>query len=127
MVLGALTTGAGPHSGDFEQTVRLALDPARVSQVHALTVWAFIVVLAWIVWKVRHDRSAGPRDEVRRAWTVLVALTLAQGAVGYAQYFTGLPEVLVGIHLAGAAALTAAHSAAYYLLRRDTPARSVAQ
>ncbi|MEX0914220.1 MAG: COX15/CtaA family protein [Demequina sp.] len=127
MVMGALTTGAGPHSGDFEQTVRLALDPARVAQVHALSVWAFIVVLAWIVWKVRHDRSAGPRDEVRRAWVVLAAITLAQGAVGYVQYFTGLPEVLVGIHLAGAAALTAAHSAAYYLLSRDKPTPAVAQ
>lgn len=124
MVLGALTTGAGPHSGDFEQTVRLDLDPAAVARVHALTVWAFVVVLAWIVWKVRHDRSAGPRDEVRKAWVVLVAITVAQGVVGYAQYFTGLPEVLVGLHLAGAAALTAAHSAAFYLLRRDRARQS---
>lgn len=122
MVLGALTTGAGPHSGDYEATVRLALDPAEVARIHALTVWAFVAVLAWIVWKVRHDRSHGDRDEVRKAWVVLVAITLAQGIIGYAQYFTGLPELLVGLHLAGAAALTAAHSAAYWLLRRQRPA-----
>jgi len=126
MTLGAITTGAGPHSGDYERTVRLALDPAEMARVHAITVWAFVVVLAWIVWKVRRDVSVGEHDEVRKAWVVLVVITLAQGVVGYAQYFTGLPEVLVGIHLAGAAALTAAHSAAFYLLRRERPgARNV--
>jgi cytochrome c oxidase assembly protein subunit 15 len=56
---------------------------------------------------------------VRKAWMVLAAVTLAQAAIGYVQFFTGLPEVIVGMHLAGAATLTAAHSAAYYLLKRD--------
>ena len=50
---------------------------------------------------------------------MLVVITLAQAAIGYVQYFTGLPELVVGAHLAGAAALTAAHSAFYYLIRRD--------
>ncbi len=116
LVLGALTTGAGPHSGDAEATERLALDPAAIARAHALAVWVFIAVLAWIVWRVRHDRSEGDRNEVRRAWVALVAVTLAQGAIGYAQYFTGLPEVLVGIHLAGIGALVAAHAAAHYKL-----------
>ncbi len=121
MVLGALTTGAGPHSGDYERTVRLALDPVDVARIHAVTVWAFVAVLAWMVWKVRHDRSHGNKDEVRRAWILLVVVTLAQGGIGYAQFFAGLPEVLVGLHLAGAAVLTAAHARAYYLLRRQRP------
>src|SRR5690606_297150 len=112
---GAMTTGAGPHSGDIEAAARLDLDPEAVARIHAVTGWAFVVVLAWIVWKVRNDSSVGHHDEVRKAWVVLVAVTLAQGGIGYAQYFTGLPEVLVGLHLLGAAALTAAHSAAYYL------------
>ena len=81
--------------------------------------WAFVATLVYLVWRVRNDRSEGVRDEVRRAWVVLVAVTLAQAAIGYIQYFTGLPEIIVGAHLAGAAALTAAHSAAYYLLKRD--------
>jgi cytochrome c oxidase assembly protein subunit 15 len=42
---------------------------------------------------------------------VLVAVTLAQGLVGYVQYFTGLPAVLVGVHMLGAALLTAALTA----------------
>ena len=108
-VLGVLTTGAGPHSGDADATDRLGLDPAAISRLHALSVWAFVLVVAFIVWKVRHDG-------VRKAWLVLVIITLAQGVIGYVQYFTGLPELLVGFHLAGAAALIAAASAAHYLL-----------
>jgi cytochrome c oxidase assembly protein subunit 15 len=119
LVMGTLTTGAGPHSGDAAATQRLGLDPTKVAQAHAGVVWVFIAVLAYLIWKVRGDRSEGDHDEVRKAWMVLAAVTLAQGAIGYVQFFTGLPEVIVGMHLAGAATLTAAHSAAYYLLRRD--------
>jgi cytochrome c oxidase assembly protein subunit 15 len=124
VVLGALTTGAGPHSGDAEATLRLALDPVEIARVHALAVWAFVLVLLWVIWAVRRDWSEGAaeglrRDEVRAAWLVLLIVTLAQGAIGYAQFFTGLPILLVGAHLAGAAVLVAAQSAAYYLLRRS--------
>lgn len=121
VILGALTTGAGPHSGDAAATERLALDPALIARIHAVSVWMFVVVLAWIIWRVRKDVSHGERDEVRKAWVVLLAVTLLQGVIGYVQYFTGLPELLVGIHLAGAAALVAAQSAAFYLLRRARP------
>jgi cytochrome c oxidase assembly protein subunit 15 len=119
LILGAITTGAGPHSGDADATERLGIDPDLASRIHALAVWAFVVVLAYLVWRVWKDRSHGDRDEVRKAWMVLVIVTLAQGAIGYIQYFTGLPELVVGAHLAGAAVLTAAHSAAFYLLKRD--------
>ncbi len=119
LILGTVTTGAGPHSGDPDATDRLGIDPALAARAHALIVWAFIAVLVYLVWRVRGDRSYGDRDEVRKAWMVLVGVTLAQGAIGYIQYFTGLPELVVGAHLAGAAVLTAAHSAAYYLLKRD--------
>lgn len=126
VVLGALTTGAGPHSGDAEATERLALDPALIARIHAMSVWAFCIVLLLIIWRVRNDTSVGvaagtARDHVRPAWIVLAAVTLAQGGIGYLQYFTGLPILLVGAHLAGAATLIAAQSAAYYLLRRAKP------
>ena len=118
VILGALTTGAGPHSGDADATERLALDPAFIARVHSASVWTFMLVLAYLILRVRRDRSEGPRDEVRKAWVVLLAVALAQGAIGYAQYFTGLPVVLVGLHLAGAATLVAAQSAAFFLLGR---------
>jgi cytochrome c oxidase assembly protein subunit 15 len=37
----------------------------------------------------------------RRAY-LLLGIALAQGLVGYTQYFTGLPELLVVIHVIGA-------------------------
>ena len=119
LVAGTLTTGAGPHSGDAAATQRLGLDPTEIAKAHAGVVWLFVAVLAYLIWKVRKDRSEGSRDEVRKAWIVLAAVTLAQAAIGYVQFFTGLPELIVGAHLAGAATLTAAHAAAYYLLKRD--------
>lgn len=116
LFLGALTTGAGPHSGDINATERLALDPELIARAHAAAVWGFIVVLAALIWRVRRDRSASERDEVRRAWVVLVAVTVAQGVVGYVQYFTGLPEAVVAVHLVGIGVFSAAASAAHYLL-----------
>ena len=116
LFLGALTTGAGPHSGDADATERLALDPAGIARAHALAVWAFLAVFIVLVWRVRRDQSEGARDEVRRAWIVLAVVTLLQGAIGYVQYFTGLPEVIVAVHLAGIGFFTAAAAAAHYLL-----------
>ncbi|WP_284329085.1 hypothetical protein [Demequina litorisediminis] len=48
---------------------------------------------------------------------MLAAVTLAQGAIGYFQYFTGLPEWLVALHLAGLGVFAAAHSASHFLLK----------
>ena len=80
---------------------------------------AFCLTLAYIIVKVRSDRSTDGSNNVRRSLLVLAIITLGQGAIGYIQYFTDLPEILVGAHLAGAAALTAAHAAVFYLLRTE--------
>lgn len=102
LMLGVVTTGSGPHSGDAEIPYRWALDPAQVARWHALTVWVFCgLLIAGIV--LLHRRPRDPLlDRARSAWWWLAALTLAQGAIGYVQYFTGLPELLVGLHMLGA-------------------------
>jgi cytochrome c oxidase assembly protein subunit 15 len=120
MFLGALTTGAGPHSGDPEATERLALDPALIARVHSASVWLFLITLAALIWLIRKDRSAGDRDELRKSWLVLIVAALLQGAIGYVQYFTGLPIVLVELHLIGVAVLAAAMSAFYYFAQPVT-------
>jgi len=104
LVLGTLTTGAGPHSGDDEVGYRLAVDPMLMAMIHAASVWAFTAVLLAVLWRVRG--AAGTPALRRAAWTLL-ALGALQGAIGYVQTATGLPIALVNLHLIGAALLTA--------------------
>jgi cytochrome c oxidase assembly protein subunit 15 len=105
LVLGVVVTGAGPHSGDSEVGYRFAVDPAHVTQFHSASVWVFAALLVTLL--VMVYRTAPRVDRARRVVLVLLAVTLAQGAIGYVQYFTGLPELLVGAHMVGAALLTA--------------------
>jgi len=61
-------------------------------------------------------RRSGPPRLRRRLWALAV-VTAAQGLIGYVQIFTGLPEVLVGAHMLGAALLTVATTYVYLGLR----------
>jgi cytochrome c oxidase assembly protein subunit 15 len=51
---------------------------------------------------------------------VLIALVCAQALVGTVQYFTGVPAALVAVHVAGAAAVTAATAALWASMRQRT-------
>lgn len=124
VVLGVITTGSGPHSGDSEVGYRLALDPAVMARVHALSVWVFVVaVLVGLVAVTRarpasHTPTAlAAAGRARATWWVLLAVTALQGLIGYVQYFTGLPVPLVAIHMLGAGLLVAAVTAAVLALR----------
>jgi cytochrome c oxidase assembly protein subunit 15 len=98
VTLGTLVTASGPHAGDAN-TPRLGIDPQLISQFHADGVFLLLglVVALWFALRAT-DAPAEPR----RAATVLLGVVLGQGAIGYVQYFTGLPEVLVGAHMLGA-------------------------
>jgi cytochrome c oxidase assembly protein subunit 15 len=105
LVLGVVVTGAGPHSGDDEVGYRFDVDPWTMSKLHAASVWAFVAVLV-VVLVLLHRRGVSGRP-----WTtglVLLGVTLAQGAIGYVQLFTGLPIGLVNLHMLGAALLATA-------------------
>ena len=102
LVLGTVVTGSGPHSGDALQPARTGFDPRFVSWVHADAVMLFVgLVVAMLVAVHLSTRSPATRS----AWRVVLVVTLAQGLVGYVQYFTGLPEILVGVHMLGATLL----------------------
>lgn len=100
LVLGTLVTGTGPHSGDASSVTRLTLHPVMITRVHSLAVWTFSALLAAVL--VLLHRLPAP-SAARRAGWALAGLTLAQGLVGYAQYFLGLPRGLVLLHMLGAA------------------------
>jgi cytochrome c oxidase assembly protein subunit 15 len=121
ITLGTVVTGSGPHAGD-ERAPRNGLDPAAVTQLHADSVFVLVglAVATWFAF-----RAAGARDQaVRAAW--LIAVLVAQAAVGFTQYLTGLPALLVGVHLAGAAAVWIAALSVWYSTRtRETVADAV--
>lgn len=96
VILGVITTGSGPHSGDAESEHRFPFDPRTVAWLHADVVLLFVGLLIGYVILVRVTNA--PVRTWRVAW-VLAGITIVQGCVGYTQYFTGLPVVAVTVHV----------------------------
>lgn len=103
LYVGTVVTGSGPHAGD-EDSPRTGLDPATMTQLHADAVFLYLGLAVGLLLAVR---AAGAGPGPRRATAALLAGLLAQGLVGFVQYLTDLPELLVGLHLLGAALLSA--------------------
>ncbi|KIF70418.1 cytochrome B561 [Streptomyces sp. AcH 505] len=100
MAAGTIVTGTGPHAGDSSDVPRMPFD--WVATVHLHEVLAFVVVaLAAAMWVGLRVVDA-PLD-TRKIARNLVLVLLAQGVIGYVQYLTDLPEVLVGVHMFGLA------------------------
>jgi cytochrome c oxidase assembly protein subunit 15 len=98
LVAGTLVTGAGPHAGDPE-TPRLDLPVETLAHVHSAFLFVFLGLL--LALGVLLGVGAAPR-ELRARYAVLVAVTLAQGTLGFVQYWSGVPELLVSLHVLGA-------------------------
>ncbi len=103
IAVGTVVTGAGPHAGDSSDVPRMNLAPVGldwegVTKLHAVLAW-IVVTLTFALWFVLKavDAPRGPLARTRDLFLIL----LAQGAIGYVQYFTELPEVLVGLHMFG--------------------------
>ena len=104
LYVGTVVTGSGPHAGDVDAP-RNDLDPLQVSQLHADAVFLFVGLTIGLLLAVH---AVGGTAEAKRAVAVLLGVELAQGTIGFVQYFTDLPEVLVGLHMLGAALVSAA-------------------
>ena len=104
LYVGTVVTGSGPHAGD-EDAKRTGLDPGTVSQLHADLVFLFVGLTLGLLFGLL---AAGGRPRATRAVSVLLGVEVAQGAVGFIQYATDLPVVLVVLHLLGAALVSAA-------------------
>jgi len=102
LVVGTVVTGSGPHSGDAETPARFGLDPRTMSWLHADLVLLFSGLLVGLL--VALAVTGAPSALRRRGWWLL-GVTLTQGAVGYTQYATDLPEALVAVHMLGASLL----------------------
>jgi cytochrome c oxidase assembly protein subunit 15 len=115
LYLGTIVTGSGPHAGDVNSP-RNGLDPLQLSQLHADAVFLFVGLTLGLLFAVH---AVGAPPAARTAVLVLLGLELAQGAIGFAQYFTDLPILLVGLHMLGAAAISA--SVTWVLVRVREP------
>jgi cytochrome c oxidase assembly protein subunit 15 len=103
LLVGTVVTGSGPHSGD-PKAGRTGLDPQEVSQAHADLVFLLIGLTAALLLALYATDSP---DRVRRAARALLVVQLAQGLIGFVQYFTNLPIALVLVHMLGAVLITA--------------------
>lgn len=98
VVLGTLVTGSGPHSGDATSP-RMELDGYLVTRMHAVPVYVLVataLLLVILLWR------NGKGDILRNASLILFVSVLFQGVIGYWQYFTGIPILLVVVHMFGA-------------------------
>ncbi|HXW32089.1 MAG TPA: COX15/CtaA family protein, partial [Acidimicrobiales bacterium] len=98
IVAGTATTGAGPHAGG-KGAKRIPVPLVDATRVHAEFVLAAVAALLVVIWLLRRtDAPARNQD----AALVLLSVMVVQGIIGYTQYFTRLPALLVGIHVFGA-------------------------
>lgn len=98
LVAGTLVTGAGPHAGD-PKTPRLDLPVDSLAHLHAAFLFVFLgmlLALGVLLW------VGGAPGTLRVRYGVLVGVTLGQGTLGFVQYWTGVPELLVSLHVLGA-------------------------
>jgi cytochrome c oxidase assembly protein subunit 15 len=102
--LGTVTTASGPHPGSNKGQIvdRLPIALHDAARMHGLAVALFLGFTLFTMWSLA--ASGAPRPVLQRA-EILALVLVAQAAVGYIQYFTRLPVVLVGVHIAGATAV----------------------
>ncbi len=116
LVIGTVVTGSGPHAGDTDasgKVHRTGLNVASMSQLHADAVMTLVGLTVGLVAVLF---AIGATPALRRAAVVLLGVELAQGVIGYTQYFLNVPPLLVVVHMLGAclvwvAALRVFHSA----------------
>lgn len=123
LVLGTVVTGTGPHAGD-PSAPRFDFSIQQVAQLHAGAVWVTLGLTFALLLALR--LTDAPRRARRRA-VVLLALELAQGAIGYAQYLLGVPEPLVWLHVLGACLVWIAALRVFFALRDRGPGPEDAQ
>lgn len=104
LIAGTLVTSAGPHAGNAA-TPRLAVSVPALAQLHADLLVGFLGLLAGLGFALR---AVGVPARTWRGYAVLGCVVLAQGTLGVVQYLTGVPEILVSLHVLGAASVVVA-------------------
>ena len=101
LVTGTVVTATGPHAGD-ENAVRFGFALTSVARVHSVSV---IITIALIIFLAIRAKQLNADTSTRDAIQALLIAAVFQGAIGYLQYFNGVPVALVAVHIVGATAL----------------------
>ncbi len=101
VVTGTVVTNTGPHAGD-RTAKRFDLSLPDVARVHGTAVIVFLVLVVGGLFLARRVNAL---ERLKESFFLLLMILFLQGALGYWQYFTGVPALLVGFHLAGATLL----------------------
>jgi cytochrome c oxidase assembly protein subunit 15 len=104
VMLGVVVTGAGPHAGDADAP-RNDLDWDLFSHIHAIPAYIITAGSLFAVYLVLRHKISGP---FRTAAFLMLAVTALQAVIGFTQYYNGIPALLVGAHMLGAALLMSA-------------------
>ncbi len=104
ILTGTVVTGTGPHSGSHGHTLvkRLPYSITTVARIHGTVDMLFLATVLLLVWLLRRGQAPTP---VLRALETVLLVGVLQAVVGYTQYFTGVPAILVGTHILGASLL----------------------
>ena len=94
IAIGTLVTGTGPHAGDVDSP-RFDFSITTITRYHSLSVWALMFLTIYFY------RSPDLKYETRNWLKIFFGISMLQGAIGYIQYWNGVPELLVGFHLLG--------------------------
>jgi len=114
---GTVVTGAGPHGGD-EHVRRLEFAVSDVARLHGIAENLFLVAVLLMLWLLHRTNAPAL---VRRDGQILLAVLVAQAAVGYIQYAAGVPALLVALHVLGAACVWVAVLRFHLRLVRHEP------
>jgi heme a synthase len=114
LVTGTMVSGAGPHAGD-SRTPRLGIPVETMAHVHAAFLYTFLGSLVLLGLWLRSRRELPPPW---RRYRVLVAVVLAQGTIGFVQFWLGVPELLVCLHVLGAMTVIIATGSLWCGIRR---------
>ena len=138
IVTGTIVTGSGPHSGAEKQQIlealenqgetpsistleveRLPFDVPDVARIHGISVMIFLLLTLRVLFMIkRNSPTLLPNGQN------LMAAIIVQAGIGYLQYFTGVPALLVGIHVAGATLIWVMILRLYLAVHQPIPEKS---
>lgn len=104
IVTGTVVTGTGPHSGqhDGKPVQRFDLAISSAARVHSIVVILAVASMVLLVWRMR---TSNDRKQIESALGFVLFAAVMQGVIGYVQYFSDVPVVLVAVHVALATTL----------------------